>query len=203
MVICAAVGFLTAKLFRLRDQQSQLYGADKPAARPVRDFPDSQSAAPCRLWRVLSDRLHRRTNIKTFLQRALFGIGCLVGLSPTLIANAISAGSPFATTYGGQDVSPPDFTFSITCTYLRDLQGILMVPAIVWVVALLLRHRTRELRPIALITAINLAVNLGYFLSHHVFTQYYLMPLAMLSLWGMLFANVLDNRNRGGTVAVI
>jgi hypothetical protein len=71
------------------------------------------------------------------------------------------------------------------------------------VVALQLRHRTRELWPIALITAINLAVNLGYFLSHPVFTQYYLMPLAMLSLWRMLFAYVLDDRNRGGAVAAI
>jgi hypothetical protein len=70
------------------------------------------------------------------------------------------------------------------------------VAAIAWVAALLHRRRAREFRPIALITAVNLAVNLGYFLSHPIFTQYYLMPLAMLSLRCLLFGYVLDDRDR-------
>ena len=37
------------------------------------------------------------------LQGVLFGAAFLAGMAPTLIANAINAGSPFATTYGGAD----------------------------------------------------------------------------------------------------
>jgi hypothetical protein len=52
-------------------------------------------------------------NAMTFLQSALFGAACPVGIMPTLIANAINAGSSYATTYGPGDVMPPDLTFSI------------------------------------------------------------------------------------------
>ena len=34
----------------------------------------------------------------------------------------------------------------------------------------------------------NLAVNLGFFMSHPIFTPYYTVPVAMLSLWSLLFA---------------
>jgi hypothetical protein len=75
------------------------------------------------------------------------------------------------------------------------LQGILIIAVITWVVFILLTPRARDLRSTALIVTANLAVNLGYFLSHPVFTQYYLMPLAMLSLWSLLFGYVLDDRH--------
>ena len=39
-------------------------------------------------------------NRETFLQGLAFGVAFLVGMTPTLVANAINAGSPFATTYG-------------------------------------------------------------------------------------------------------
>ena len=42
---------------------------------------------------------------ETFLQGASFGIAFLIGIAPTLIANAINAGSPFSTTYGSVDVA--------------------------------------------------------------------------------------------------
>jgi len=38
------------------------------------------------------------------------------------------------------------------------------------------------------VTAINLAINLAFFLSHPIFTPYYTIPVAMLSLWSLLFA---------------
>src|SRR3984893_16633188 len=38
-----------------------------------------------------------------------FGAAYVLGLAPTLIANAIDAGSMFATTYSGADTVPPDF----------------------------------------------------------------------------------------------
>ena len=204
MVLVAAIGFLTAKLFTLREARSQwlataLIGLLLGISVNFR-IPNLLLAAGYGAFLLIAFVVRR--NLVTFLQGALFGVAYVVGLAPTLIGNAINAGSPLATTYGGQDVSPPDFTFSITGVYLRDLQGILSVAAIVWVIAVLVKHRRPALWPVALIVAVNLAVNLGYFLSHPVFTQYYLMPLAMLSLWTLLFAYVLDDRDRADALTL-
>ena len=39
-----------------------------------------------------------------------FGAAYLVGLAPTLIANAVNAGSALKTTYSSGDAVPPDFS---------------------------------------------------------------------------------------------
>lgn len=137
-------------------------------------------------------------NIKSFIQGALFGVTLIVGMSPTLIANTVNAGSPFATTYGGQDVSPADFTFSIARAYLGDLQSVLIVTSILGILWL---ASARNAKPVATIVTINLIVNVGYFLSHPVFTQYYLIPLAMLTLWSIIFTALLpaSARNAGAS----
>jgi hypothetical protein len=46
-------------------------------------------------------------------------------------------------------------------------------------------------KQLALVTAANLLMNLAFFLSHPVFTPYYTVPIAMLSLWSLLFASLL------------
>src|SRR4051812_11237393 len=69
-----------------------------------------------------------------FLRFVSFGAAYLVGLAPTLIANAVNAGSILATTYGSVDARPPDFTFSITREYMADMQGSLIVLTIGWTV---------------------------------------------------------------------
>lgn len=143
-----------------------------------------------------------RRDRASFADGAVLGVGVAAGVLPTLIYNAVNAGSPFTTTYGGQDVGPPDFTFSITHAYLGDVQGALIIAAIAAVVALFVTPRTRALWPIAAIVAVNLAFDLGYFLSHPIFTQYYLMPLAMLSLWSLLFGCILHGPQRDFVEAV-
>jgi len=40
---------------------------------------------------------------ENFVQGLGFGVALLLGMVPTLAANAINAGSPFSTTYGGAD----------------------------------------------------------------------------------------------------
>ena len=45
---------------------------------------------------------------------------------------------------------------------------------------------------IALVTAGNLLLNIAFFLSHPIFTPYYTIPIAMLSLWSLLFASLLQ-----------
>jgi hypothetical protein len=124
----------------------------------------------------------------TLLQGIAFGVAFLVGMVPTLIANAINAGSPFATTYGAVDVVPPELKSEVLWQYLGDPQFILLLIAAVWS-AVLWRGRSRTGR-VALLVGANLAVNLIFFMTHPVFTPYYTIPVAMLSLWTLLFATL-------------
>jgi hypothetical protein len=116
-----------------------------------------------------------------------FGAAYLLGLAPTLLANAINAGSALATTYGSGDAVPPDFSFRIAGDYIRDLQGSLIILTAAWA-AFVVLYRAQKVA--ASIVAVNLVTNLAFFLSHPIFTPYYLMPLAMLSLWTLLATTV-------------
>ena len=126
---------------------------------------------------------------ETLLQGASFGIAFLIGIAPTLIANAINAGSPFSTTYGSVDVVPPDLNLEIVWLYVVDLQFILLAIAAVWIGLLWHFNRTRAGR-VAVLVAVNLAVNLIFFMTHPIFTPYYIIPIDMLSLWTLLFATL-------------
>ena len=55
-----------------------------------------------------------------------------------------------------------------------------------------LTSRSAAQRQVAAVTAGNLLVNLAFFLSHPVFTPYYTIPVALLSLWSLLFASLLE-----------
>jgi hypothetical protein len=51
-------------------------------------------------------------------------------------------------------------------------------------------NRRPGARQVALVVAANLAANILFFVTHPVFTPYYTVPIAMLSLWTLLFANL-------------
>ena len=130
--------------------------------------------------------------MRTFMQGIGFGAAYLVGMAPTLVANAINAGSPLATTYGGPDVAPPGFSFDVVWQYLADLQFVLLLLAVSWTARIFLVHREEGIRQVALIVAANLLVNLAFFLTHPIVTPYYTIPIAMLSLWTLLFASLMQ-----------
>jgi uncharacterized membrane protein YhaH (DUF805 family) len=113
-------------------------------------------------------------------------------MAPTLVANAINASNPLRTTYGAVDVMPPELSFSVIWSYLVDMQFVLLALAGAWTAVMLRRHRDSGTRQIALLTAANLLVNLAFFLTHPVFTPYYTIPVAMLSLWSLLFASLMQ-----------
>ena len=52
---------------------------------------------------------------------------------------------------------------------------------------------------LALLVAGNLALNLAFFVTHPVFTQYYVIPIAMLTLWTLLFATILSRERPAAT----
>ena len=105
-------------------------------------------------------------------------------MMPTLLANAVNAGSPFSTTYGGPDVTPPDFDILIVWQYVVDMQFVLLLLAGLWTAMMWLSNPAGGLRQVAFVTAGNLLVNLAFFLSHPIFTPYYTVPVAMLSRRG-------------------
>jgi len=194
MVVCALAGFLTARLFLAGQRQQRLLltalvGLLIGVAVNFR-LPNLFLSSGYFLFFFAAFLLSRK--IETALQGMVFGAAFLAGMAPTLVANAINAGSPFSTTYGGVDVTPPDFSFSVIRSYLADLQSVLLLLAMAWTALILRRRRGNGVRQVALVTAGNLLVNLAFFLSHPVFTPYYTIPVAMLSLWSLLFASLMQ-----------
>jgi hypothetical protein len=131
----------------------------------------------------------RSTKWGDIVRLASFGVAYLVGLLPTLVSNAINAGSVLATTYSAVDATPPDFSFSVARQYYSDMQGALILLIATWSIVALASN-TRKTA--AAIVAVNIVVNLGFFLTHPISTAYYLMPLVLLSLWTLLFSFLND-----------
>lgn len=194
MVICALAGLLTAKLFLVEKRWHRpvfagLVGLLIGLSVNFR-LPNLFLASGYLVFFLVSFLGSRK--IEAALQGASFGTAFLVGMAPTLVANAINADSPFSTTYGGVDVTPPEFSLSVMWNYVADMQFVWLVLAGAWTALTLRWHRGNGTRQIALVTAANLLVNLAFFLSHPLFTPYYTVPIAMLSLWSLLFASVLQ-----------
>jgi len=137
--------------------------------------------------------LASKLKAKTVVQGALFGAAFLAGMAPTLLANAINAGSAFSTTYGAAEAVPPEFSFRIIGRYVADMQFILLVLASAWTALILRLNRDNGITKAALVAAGNLLVNLAFFMSHPVFTPYYTVPVAILSLWTLLFAGLMQS----------
>ncbi|MGX4803535.1 hypothetical protein [Bradyrhizobium guangdongense] len=187
VALCAVVGFLTARWLTEAKRSIlliALIGLLIGVSVNLR-LPNLLLAAGYCLF-LATAFMHSRT-LATFLHGLAFGAGALVGMAPTLIAQAVNAGSPFATTYGANDARPPAIDVAVLGEYLRDTQLFLIGVAVVWT-GLSLRVSDRAARQSALIVAGNLVVNLGFFMSHPIFTQYYVVPIAMLSMWTLSFA---------------
>jgi hypothetical protein len=195
MVVCAAAGFLTASLFVNPPQRGKLLltaltGLVLGLAVNFRVANLFLSGGYCLFF--LGAFLRSRT-FETLLQGGLFGAAILTGMAPTLVANAINAGSPFVTTYSDSGVdAPPTIDAGVIWSYLTDVQFPLLLLVAAWIVAILRWYGGSGTRLVAGITGINVLVNLAFFLSHPAYTQYYTIPIAMLSLWSLLFASLMQ-----------
>jgi hypothetical protein len=74
-------------------------------------------------------------------------------------------------------------------------QFVLLLIAGIWTVLMLRARRGGAVRRTALVTAGNLLVNPVFFLSRPIFTPYYTIPVAMLSLWSLLSATLIPQRD--------
>jgi uncharacterized membrane-anchored protein len=68
------------------------------------------------------------------------------------------------------------------------MQFVLLVIAVISAGYFLRASVGSGLRRVALIAIGNLAVNLTFFLTHPLFSSYYIVPVAMLSIWSIAFA---------------
>ncbi|MGY4502689.1 hypothetical protein ACVWYH_006646 [Bradyrhizobium sp. GM24.11] len=201
MALCAVAGFLTA-LWLARGRRSvlliALIGLLLGASVNFR-LPNALLAAGYFLFLGIPFLWTR--SLATFVQGLAFGAGVLVGMAPTLAAQAINAGNALATTYGSADVVAPAFDLAVFGQYLHDMQIVLIVLAIGATLSLAWSGE-RHVRQAAFVVAGNLVVNLGFFLSHPIFTPYYVVPIAMLSLWTLSFARLSQPAEVRETVSV-
>jgi hypothetical protein len=194
MAACALAGYLTARFLisappSRRLLMASLLGLVLGASVNFR-LPNLLLASGYMLFLLVAFLSSRK--IPAFMQGLGFGLAWLAGMAPTLISNAINAGSPLATTYGGQDVAPPGFSFDTILQYGADLQFLLLLLAGGWMGWIFSAHREEGIRRVAWLVATNLAVNLVFFLSHPIVTPYYTVPIAMLSLWSLMFASLMQ-----------
>jgi hypothetical protein len=188
MVVCAAAAWLTARLFSAPTRHpllvtiaiGLLLGLSVDFRLPNLFL----SAGYCLYFLVSFVKLR---NGKNFVQGLSFGLALLLGMAPTLVANAINAGSPFSTTYDSDNAVPPQLDLEVAWSYLVDLQFPLLLIAIAWT-ALLWRRAHNE---IAFVVSANLAVNIVFFLTHPLFTPYYTIPVAALSLWTLFYGTLM------------
>jgi hypothetical protein len=193
MIVCVLAGFLSAKLFSAVSSRERLgfsiaTGFLIGLSATFR-LPNLLLASGYCIFFLGAFLLARSR--RTFLEGFAFGIAFLVGIAPTLVANAINAGSPFTTTYGPVDAVPPGISTTVLRAYLVDVQFFLLVAAIAWTAAIWRRPGARQA---VLVVALNLAVNIAFFMTHPIFTPYYTIPIAMLSLWTLLFATLSSER---------
>jgi len=190
MMVCALAGYLTARFFGAMPQYRlvliALVGLLIGLSVNFR-LPNLFLSAGYFLFLAGAFMLARTGG--AFLQGVCFGVGFLIGMAPTLIANAINAGSPFATTYGAVDTLPPELNAGIFWRYFVDIQFTLLAIAAGWTVWLW-RFDQGRAKQIAILVGLNLAVNLTFFMTHPIFTPYYVIPIDMLSLWTLLFATL-------------
>lgn len=202
MVVCALAGLFTARLFvdegRRRLLMVAAVGALLGLSASFR-IANVVLSAGYFLFFGLSFLIWRTR--ETFVSGLALGLSFLVGLLPVFAANLVNSGNPLVSAYGGQDTAPRSLDPAVLLAYLRDTQFPLIVIACIGT-ALLWRFAGHGgVRKLALLVAGNLALNLAFFATHPVFTQYYVIPILMLSLWTLLFAAVLSRGPAQGIIA--
>jgi hypothetical protein len=196
MVICALVGLLTARLFVKAPQRhplllTMLIGFLLGLAVNFR-LPNLFLSAGYFLF--FGFVLLRLRKLEALLRGGLFGVAYLVGIAPTLVYQAINAGSPLATTYGADPLDlQTRIDPNVLWAYLMDPQSALMFVACVWIGWILRLYGGAGIKSVALVTALNLVANVAFFMTHPIFNPYYLIPILMLSLWSLLFASLMQS----------
>lgn len=190
MVVCALAGFLTARWLAgpQRDARIGLIVAVGFLLGLTVNFRVANLVLASGYFLLFLVSFLASRKALPFLQGALFTASFVVGMAPTLISNAINAGSPFVSTYGNNpEVQPFHPSIAVISQYFTDPMQVGLV-AVAIAATIYLLSRGDGVRRVVLVTAVNLALNVAFFLTYSVATPYYMIPIAMLSLWSLLFA---------------
>lgn len=192
MVVCALAGLFTAKLFTDEGWRRLLMIAIVGVLLGLSaSFRIANVVLAAGYFLFFGLAFLRWRTRESFVDGLTLGLGFLVGLLPVFAANLVNSGNPLVAAYGGQDTAPPSLDPAVLMAYLRDTQFPLMLVACAGTALLWRFAGWPGVRQLAMLVAVNLAVNLVFFATHPVFTQYYIIPILMLSLWTLLFAAVL------------
>jgi hypothetical protein len=197
--LVAVAGWLTALLFsetrpRRRWMQVALIGLLLGLSVNLRIANLFLASGYC-AWFLI--QFLRSRGLDRLLEGALFGVAFVTGMIPTLVSNAINAGSPFKTTYGVGDAVPPQYSPEVLRYYLSDVQSLLVALLGALIVWTFIFRREAEPRNVAGLCCLTIALNLAFFLTHPQHTQYYLVPFTLLSFWSLLFSLVVTTRESG------
>src|SRR5689334_6229693 len=156
MVACALIGYLTVRWLTAQRRNVALTVALGLLLGLSVNFrlPNLFLASGYVLF-LIGAFLRARTR-ETFGRGIAFALAMLAGMAPTLASNAINAGSPLTTTYGGADTASPGFSLEIIKLYVKDLQFVLLISAIA-AVAFLLRTDRNGWRSVAVMVGANLS----------------------------------------------
>jgi hypothetical protein len=128
MVVCALAGHLIVVMFTARNRRSRVIATTITGLLLGLSIsfrlPNLFLSAGPFLW--LSIEAFKTRKPVAVLPLFIFGVAYLAGLTPTLVANTINAGSPFSTTHGPSDIVPLDLSFAIAKEYISDMQGVLI-----------------------------------------------------------------------------
>jgi hypothetical protein len=200
MIVCALAGWLTARAFfeegRRRLPLLAAVGVLLGLSASFR-IANVILAAGYVLFFGLSFLLRRSR--ASLVQGLVLGLSLLVGLLPVFAANWVNSGNPLVSAYGGQDTAAPSIDPAVLRAYLSDTQFPLVVIVCAWTALLWRFAKGSGVKRLALLVAGNLALNLAFFVTHPVFTQYYIIPIAMLTLWTLLFATILSRDGPAAT----
>jgi len=144
---------------------------------------------------VFADMCLRKRQWKMFPAALAFGAALLVALVPSLAANAINAGSPFATTYGGGDAAQPVLTWkqisdAIDYHFFGEGIGYVFDAGMATTVVFEIGRRLLRLKTVPYLSFINTAtwtIAAAYYLTHSILNSYYLIPTALFSMSLIVF----------------
>lgn len=202
MVVCALTGLLTAKLFAGESRRLLMVAAVGVLLGLSASFRIANVVLSAGYFLFFGLSFLSARTRETFASGLVLGLSFLAGLLPVLAANLVNSGNPLVSAYGGQDTAAPHLDPAVLRAYLTDYTQFPLVviacilTALLWSVA---NHA--GIRKLMLLVAGNLALNLAFYATHPVFTQYYIMPILMLSLWTLLFAAVLARSPAEGVIA--
>jgi len=196
-VICAVAGWITALFFcssspRKKFACAALVGFLLGVSINFRIANLFLAAGYCFGFLILFAKSRR---LGLLLEASLFAISFVLGMIPTLVSNAINAGGPLKTTYGSGDTVLPQYSPEVVRYYLSDPQSLVIALLCALTVWTFIYRQEFAPRAVAGLCSLTLALNLAFFLTHPLHTQYYLMPFTMLSFWSLLFCLVIEPDN--------